>query len=142
MKAKKIGYWTTTGLVAFALAFGGALDIASTPEVLAVLSHLGYPPYFGMLIGGWKVLGALAILAPGFPRLKEWAYAGIAFDFTGAAVSHAAVGDGASAILTPLVLLGLAIASWALRPESRKLLAPPTSRLAARSTATGELRTA
>ena len=142
MKTKKIGYWITTGLVALALGFGGALDIASTREVLAGLAHLGYPPYFGVLIGVWKVLGALAIVAPGLPRVKEWAYAGIAFDFTGAAFSHAAVGDGASFILTPLVLLGLAVASWALRPASRKLLAPPSSRFAPRSTATGELRPA
>ena len=51
--------------------------------------HLGYPLYFITIIGFWKVLGAITLLAPGFPRLKEWAYAGIFFDLTGAAASCA-----------------------------------------------------
>jgi hypothetical protein len=58
---------------------------------------------------------------PGFPRLKEWAYAGMFFDLTGASASHAAVGDPVAKILTPLVILGIVIASWWLRPDSRKL---------------------
>jgi hypothetical protein len=68
------------------------------------------------------VLGAIAILAPRFPRLKEWAYAGIFFDLTGAAASSASVGVyGAFAfhILAPLILAVVLVASWALRPESR-----------------------
>ena len=71
-----------------------------------------------------KVLGAIAILAPRFPRLKEWAYAGIFFDLTGAAASCAAVGGyGAYAfhVIAPLTLAGLTMASWALRPESRTI---------------------
>jgi hypothetical protein len=80
---------------------------------------LGYPDYFLTILGLWKVLAGLAILAPRLPRLKEWAYAGIAFDLTGAAFSHAAMGDSAAKIIVPLVLLGIAAASWALRPPSR-----------------------
>ena len=56
---------------------------------------------------------------PGFPRLKEWAYAGIVFDLTGAVASHAAYGDVAWHILAPAILAVLAVASWALRPPSR-----------------------
>ena len=67
------------------------------------------------------MLGAAAVLAPRLPRLKEWAYAGMVFDLTGAARSHAAVGDAAAKVVTPLVLLALVVASWALRPQSRKL---------------------
>jgi len=67
------------------------------------------------------VLGGLAILAPRLPRLKEWAYAGIAFDLIGAAISHAAMGDPAAKVIVPLVILGIAAASWALRPASRRL---------------------
>jgi hypothetical protein len=63
----------------------------------------------------------LAILAPRLPHLKEWAYAGIAFDLTGAAFSHVAMGDPAEKVIVPLVLLGIAAASWALRPASRML---------------------
>ena len=121
MRSHKLGYWAVTGMVAFAFAAGGIADLARSSEVLAGIAHLGYPPYFATILGVWKVLGAIAILAPGFPLLKEWAYAGIAFDLTGAAFSHAAMGDAASKVLVPLVLLALAAASWALRPESRSL---------------------
>jgi DoxX-like family len=85
------------------------------------LPSIGYPLYFGVLIGVWKVLGGVAIVAPRLARLKEWAYAGIFFDLTGAAVSHAASGDAAANVIVPLVLAGLAMASWSLRPQSRKL---------------------
>src|SRR5688572_28383257 len=89
MKADKIGYWAATGLVALAFAFGGALDIARTPEMEAGLARLGYPAYFATILGVWKVLGAITIVVPRLPRLKEWAYAGMVFDLTGAAASHA-----------------------------------------------------
>lgn len=87
--------------------------------MLDALEHLGYPRYFAAILGTWKVLGALAILVPGRARLKEWAYAGMCFDLTAAALSHAAVGDGAAALAPPLLVLGLALASWRLRPPSR-----------------------
>jgi hypothetical protein len=88
--------------------------------------------YFFAILGFWKVLGAIAILVPRFPRLKEWAYAGIFFDLTGAAASCAFVGVyGVYAfhIVAPLFLAVLAMASWALRPESRTsgLLIPATN---------------
>jgi uncharacterized membrane protein YphA (DoxX/SURF4 family) len=121
MNYRKIGYWAATGLVALAFAFGGAMDVAQPPDVVAGMAHLGYPAYFATLIGIWKILGAIAIVVPGFGRVKEWAYAGIAFDLTGAAVSHAASGDDAGHVLTPLVILAIAVASYLLRPESRKL---------------------
>lgn len=127
MNYRKIGYWAATGLVALAFAFGGAMDVAQPPDVVAGMAHLGYPAYFATLIGVWKILGAIAIVVPGFGRVKEWAYAGIVFDLTGAAVSHAASGDPAGNVLTPLVILAIAIASYLLRPESRKLAAAPVS---------------
>lgn len=125
MKPRIIGYWAATGLVAFAFAAGGAMDLSRSPQVLEGMSHLGYPAYFAGILGVWKVLGALALVAPRFPRLKEWAYAGIAFDLTGAAVSHFASGDDMGKVITPLVILGIAAASWALRPEGRMLAAAP-----------------
>jgi hypothetical protein len=124
MKAQKIGYWVSTGLIALAFGFGGAMDLARGPEMLAGMTHLGYPAYFLLILGAWKVLAVPALLAPGLPRLKEWAYAGIAFDLSGAAFSHAAVGDPAGKIITPLVLLAVAAASWALRPAARRLASP------------------
>ncbi|HTA88401.1 MAG TPA: DoxX family protein [Polyangiaceae bacterium] len=125
MKPQTIAYWVSTALIAAAFVLGGAIDATARPPAVAFLAHLGYPAYFATLIGVWKVLGGVAVLAPRLPRLKEWAYAGIFFDLTGAAVSHAASGDGASKVLTPLVLVGIGFASWLLRPQSRKLSATP-----------------
>jgi hypothetical protein len=125
MKTKSIVYWTMTGLVAFFIGSGGATQVAQyigNPH--GVVPELGYPMYFFLILGIWKVLGAIAILAPRFPRLKEWAYAGIFFDLTGAAASCAAVGGYgiyAFHIIAPLIITGFAVASWALRPESRKI---------------------
>ncbi len=121
MKAKSVAYWTTTILVAFSMS-GGIAQLARVPGVVdGFVRVLGYPPYFVTILGFWKVLGAIAILVPRFPRLKEWAYAGIFFDLTGASASSAAVGGGAFHILAPLFVAVLAVASWALRPESRIL---------------------
>ena len=136
MKAKNIAYWTTTVLVAFLMS-GGLAQIAQfKANPRGVVPQLGYPMYFFAVLGFWKVLGAIAILVPRFPRLKEWAYAGIFFDLTGAAASSAAVGGyGAYAfhILAPLIIAGLTVASWALRPPSRTIgiLFPATNGRAA-----------
>jgi uncharacterized membrane protein YphA (DoxX/SURF4 family) len=119
-KLEIIGYWVATVLVAIVMGAGGAFDAAAAPKAVEFLAHLGYPAYFVRLIGVWKVLGTLAILAPRWPRLKEWAYAGMFFDLTGAAVSHAASGDGPGNFIPPLLFTGILIASWALRPASRK----------------------
>ncbi len=124
-KSKNIAYWTTTALVAFFIGGGGGAQIAQylgNPH--GAVPVLGYPLYFFAILGFWKVLGAIAILVPRFPLLKEWAYAGIFFDLTGAAASVAAVGGyGAYAfhIIAPLVITGLTVASWALRPQSRTI---------------------
>lgn len=125
MKFRNMGYWVTTGLVALAFLMGGVMDVMRGPDVVAAVGHLGYPLYVATLLGVWKLLGVVAILAPGFPRIKEWAYAGMFFDLTGAAVSHAASGDPAGNVLTPLVILALVGASYVLRPESRRLGAAP-----------------
>jgi hypothetical protein len=125
VKAKSIAYWATTILVAFFIGSGGMAQMwqyHAHPH--GVVPVLGYPLYFFAILGFWKVLGALAVLAPRFPRLKEWAYAGIFFDLTGAVASIAAVGVyGAYAfhILAPLTIAGMAVASWALRPADRRL---------------------
>ena len=125
MKAKNIAYWATTGLIAFFIGGGGLAQMwqyHANPH--GVVPVLGYPMYFFAILGFWKVLGAVAILVPRLPLLKEWAYAGIFFDLTGAAASCAAVGGyGAYGfhVLAPLILAGLTIASWALRPASRTI---------------------
>jgi uncharacterized membrane protein YphA (DoxX/SURF4 family) len=131
-----VAYWVTTAIIAAELAVGGVWDILRIDYVREVLEQrLGYPAYFAVIIGVWKVPGAVALLVPRVPRLKEWAYAGAVFTYTGAAASHVAVGDGAGA-LGPIIFAGIALASWALRPSARRDLAPgPGSRIRARALA-------
>jgi len=118
---RAVGYWVATGLFAVAFLVSGIAEIALVPAVVATMRALGYPAYFVVILGVWKVLSVPALLAPRLPRLKEWAYAGIFFDLTGAAASHAISGDPLGRIVTPLILLSVAAASWALRPPSRSL---------------------
>jgi len=118
-KPRVIGYWVATGLFAAAFLASGAAEIVAAPAAVTPTLALGYPAYLLTILGVWKVLSVPALLAPRLRRLKEWAYAGIFFDLTGAAVSHAISGDSPGKIATPLVLLLIAAASWALRPPSR-----------------------
>lgn len=120
-KGRVLGYWVVTALVAFAIGAGGLADVAGVPDVMEGFRKLGYPDYFATIIGVWKVGGALVLVAPRLPLLKEWAYAGIVFDLTGASASHAFSGDPIGNIMVPLVLLGMLVASWWLRPPSRRL---------------------
>ncbi len=126
----RIFYWTTTTLIALETLVGGFADltrgrtlIVSGPFVTYVVAGLGYPVYVLSIIGAWKMLGAITLVVPGFLRLKEWAYAGIVFELSGAVASLAACGRSAD-LIAPLFLLGLALASWALRPASRTLGKP------------------
>lgn len=121
MTKQTVGYWICTGLVAAAFLSGGVVDIMRPPQALEGMTHLGYPAYFMIILGVWKVLGGIAILAPGLPLLKEWAYAGMIFDLTGASASHFSTGDDLWHIVTPLVIALLVYGSWALRPASRRL---------------------
>ncbi|HEX4612875.1 MAG TPA: DoxX family protein [Urbifossiella sp.] len=125
-RAGVVGYWVCTGLVAANLALGGVWDMLRTEYVRGVIEHLGYPVYFLVILGFWKLPGAVVVLAPGLPRLKEWVYAGAVFTYTGAVTSHLAVGDGTGETLPAAIMSGLAIASWGLRPPSRR--SPPACR--------------
>ena len=120
MNTRNIVYWVVTALTAFVFLSGGVADVARPAPALAGMTHLGYPPYFMVILGVWKILGGIAVLTPRLPLVKEWAYAGMLFDLTGASASHASVGDPAIKIATPLIILCIVIASWALRPSSRK----------------------
>lgn len=132
--ARSAGYWPATILIALAMLSGGAAYLLRADTPLRGIADLGYPAYFVAVLGIWKVLGGLALLVPRFPLLKEWAYAGITFNLTGAAFSHAAVSDPGPKVIVPLVLLAITAVSWALRPSSRRLGAAP------RETPVGEHR--
>lgn len=124
MKARTITYWVATILVAFCMGSGGAAELLRVPGTVQGLVKLGYPTYFVSIIGFWKLLAAMALLFPRFPRLKEWAYAGIFFNMSGAAVSALATGAETWHVAVDVVLIGLNFASWALRPKNLVLEAP------------------
>jgi hypothetical protein len=85
-----------------------------------VIRHLGYPDYFMTILGVGYVLAGLTLLAPGGPRLKEWAYAGLVFNYTGAALSHLAARDGLETLIGPFIFGILTMASWSLRSPNRR----------------------
>lgn len=114
-------YWVATALAAMAFAVPAVLNLVRAPHIVRDMAHLGYPPYFPVILGTWKLLGAMAIVLPRGARLKEWAYAGMVFDLTGAAISRAVVGDGAVMIIVPMAIAGVVVTSWALRPDERRL---------------------
>jgi len=121
MKANSTLYWATTTLLSVAFLVPGVGNIVHASHIASDMAHLGYPSYFLSILGCWKVLGGIAILIPGLPRLKEWAYAGMIFDLTGAAASRAAVGDRVLMIVIPLLIAMIALLSWSLRPSNRRL---------------------
>ena len=128
MTTKMITYWVVTVLIALETLVGGVADLVhgrsilvAGPPVADVLTHLGYPLYFLRIIGFWKLLGAIALLVPGYPRLKEWAYAGIFFELSGAAASWLACEHNMGEAVAPMMLALLTLVSWALRPQHRLL---------------------
>ena len=98
----------------------GIVQLFNAKAETGYLTKLGYPTYFLMLLGSWKILGAIAILIPRSPVLKEWAYAGFFFTVTGAAFSHILSGT-AQEIFPSLLLLLLTVTSWYCRPADRKV---------------------
>lgn len=119
-RIKVIAYWVTTSIIVLQSAAGAQLDLTRNPNFIKVFTELGYPLYLMTILGIWRILGAIALIIPRFPRLKEWAYAGLVFDFTGAGASHLFIGDVKGAIF-PFIFAGITFASWSLRPPSRKL---------------------
>ena len=120
-RARTIAFWATTAILAGELALGGAWDILRIQYVFGLVIHdLGYPEYFLVILGAWKVLGAVTLLVPGFPRLKEWAYAGAFFSYSGAVASLIAMGYGIDQWSAPAQFGLILMASWVLRPASRR----------------------
>jgi len=128
MRTKMVSYWVVTVLVALETLVGGVTDLihgrsilVAGPPVAEVVTHLGYPLFFVRIIGFWKVLGGIVLLLPGYQRLKEWAYAGIFFELSGAAASWLGYEHNVGEAVAPMVLALLALVSWALRPQDRLL---------------------
>jgi uncharacterized membrane protein YphA (DoxX/SURF4 family) len=118
---RTIVYWGSTLLLGTEGIVGGVLALIRYPEYVGIITHLGYPLYFMTIIGVWYTLAGVALLVPRFPRLKEWAYAGLMINYIGAGASYVAASDPPRALVAPIVFTGLTVASWALRPPTRRL---------------------
>jgi hypothetical protein len=123
MKKINIIYWISTGLILALMLWSAIGSFTDNPEGVKVMTHLGYHAYLGHFLGVAKILGIIAILTPGFPRLKEWAYAGFAFDMIGATYSMYASGDPASQWGFMFIFLALLACSYIFYHKKLKLKA-------------------
>ena len=128
-KRNKVIYWISTLWLASGMLATGIQQLlrmkvegAVSPPGVEGITHLGYPVYFLTILGIWKILGVVALLAPRKPLVKEWAYAGFFFTMSGAIFSHIAVGDPLKELFPSSLLLVLTAVSWYFRPADRKLI--------------------
>lgn len=119
-RRRTVVYWIVSLPVLLETAAGIQWDFARNPTVVDALETIRFPDYMADVLGVAKILALLAILPPGMARAKEWAYAGLCFVYFGASACHFAVDDGIGATLTPAVLGAITLASWVLRPASRR----------------------
>jgi len=117
--ARKIIYWLTTGLLAVMSAFAAYAYLSGSPQVVQAFTHVGYPQQLRIILGVAKLLGAITLVVPGFPKLKEWAYAGFTFAWISAHIAHHLAHDGSEQYFPLILLVLLAISYWT-RPASRQ----------------------
>ena len=111
-------YWGTTGLVGIATLAAGFSYLTAAPEAIENFRHVGYPQQLRVLLGIGKLAGAIVLLLPRLPTLKEWVYAGYTFMWIAATVAHYLAADGKS--LLPVALLGMLAVSYVTRPANRR----------------------
>lgn len=117
-------FWASASAIAAEAVVGGVLDLVEYGPYISTLTDLGYPAYLAIIMGPAKVASGVVVLAPGLPRLKEWAYAGILVNMLGAAASQVLARRGLASVVPPLMLASIAAASWATRPTDRRLPGP------------------
>ncbi|GAB3749296.1 DoxX family protein [Microlunatus parietis] len=115
-------FWAATLAIGYELASGAVWNLLTIDWIEAQLRHLGYPDYLAYVLGVWQAGAAVVIMVPGLPLIKEWAYVGAFFLWSGAVVSHLVLGGGFDLWGVPLIFALLAIVSWALRPADRRLV--------------------
>jgi hypothetical protein len=120
-KHRTTAYWLVTAVVVGESAIGGTLDLLRAAPFYPLMIQLGYPGYLATILGVAKLIAAAILVAPRLPRLKEWAYAGIMINMIGATASNIAGHQPVSNVVPPVVFACFAMASWALRPPSRRL---------------------
>ncbi len=109
----KLLFWIPTGLLAALVAISGTVNVTHQPRVMLVAEHLGYPQYLLTILGVCKLLAVLTLLsARRWPRLTEWAFAGLVFDFAGAFVSHLAMSDTFAQTAPSVAMLVLTVITY------------------------------
>lgn len=121
-KINKIIYWVATLWLALGMVSTGIVQLLKVKDETEFITDLGYPVYFLTLLGISKILGALTVLVPRLPLLKEWAYAGFFFMMSGAVFSHIASGKASNEMYGAMLLLLLTVVSWYFRPANRKII--------------------
>ena len=96
---------------------GACMDLAQLPYVVQEVRSVGYPTYVLYIVGAWKVLAVGALLWRRFPRLREWAYAGVFFEMCGAVESQLLAGHGFGRCAVPLVFMFVTLVSWRFQPD-------------------------
>ena len=122
MKKVNILYWVFTGLLLPMFGIGSVIGLIGNPKSTEVLTSLGYPEYLLVFLCVAKILALIVIFAPKFSRLKEWAYAGLAFDVFGAIYSLIVVRQSATDIIIPTIALALVFASYFLHHQRLKTM--------------------
>jgi hypothetical protein len=123
-KIRLIAYWIFTLFVVFENTAGFVWTVLKIDYLSVSLAHLGYQQYFANILGPWQLACAAALIAPRFPLVKEWAYAGAFFNYSSAFISHIFVHDGPDKWIASVVFAVFTVASWALRPADRRLARP------------------
>lgn len=116
---RKIAYWVTTVLLAGMSLLAGFAYVSGSPQAVEGFTHVGYPQQLRVILGVAKLLGAIVLVIPGWPKLKEWAYAGFTFAWISAHIAHHLAHDGGEQF-APLILLALLAVSYWTRPASRQ----------------------
>ena len=114
-KGKKIIYWVTTTIISIAYFITGLGNLLPFAHIAQDMAHLGYPAYFLKIIGTWKVLAAIVIIVPNFQRVKEWAFAGMILDLTGAALSRYFMDDAWPTVIIPLGISVMITVNYIIR---------------------------
>ncbi len=126
LKTLKIAYWASTCLFCCVFLFTGTSYLLHTQTMVTKFREIGFPLYIMNLIGILKIAGAITLLVPKYPRLKEWAYAGFVFDFVGAAWCHFAVqgfGQGVRLVI-PLTVVSISYFTYHRLNDQPGLSAP------------------
>ena len=116
---RKIAFWGATVLVAIEALYGAFTYLTAAPVAVERFEHVGYPQQLRVLLGIAKLAGAIALVLPRRPTLKEWAYAGLTFTWIAATVAHYLAGDGALSLL-PVALIGVLAVSYLTRTADRR----------------------